>query len=130
MGLLIAACGSAAPQGPLAQGREVYANICSACHGSGGQGGIGPPFAGVLDTFSSCEDHQRWVTLGSDGWKAEVGITYGDPNKEVTGGMPSHEGRLTPTEIAAVAAFERSQYGGLDPATALQQCGFDPDSNG
>ena len=123
--LLSAGCGSAGPEGPLADGREVYGNICSACHGASGQGGIGPAFAGVLDTFASCEDHQRWISLGSDGWKSDVGTTYGDMDKEVAGGMPGHAERLTPEEIAAVAAFERSQYGGLDPDVALVQCGFD-----
>ena len=121
------ACGGGASDSPIAQGREIYGNICSACHGAAGQGGVGPALGEVASTFDACADHQRWVTLGSDRWKSEVGPTYGDEGKEVAGGMPSHAEMLTPEEIASVATFERFQYGGVELDEALSDCGFDDD---
>ena len=42
--------------------------------------------------------------------------------KPVTGGMPAHQDRLTLEELRLVAAYERAEYGGLDPEAALTQC--------
>jgi len=104
------------------RGRTVYGNVCSACHGSAGEGGIGPAMDTVIATWPTCDEHVEWVTLGSDGWQREHGDTYGATNKPVTGGMPPMTEQLTIEEISAVAGFERSQYGGLAPDVATQQC--------
>ena len=122
--VLTASCGGAdSAPGALREGREVYGNVCSACHGSAGQGGVGPTLTGVLQTWPSCADHVLWVTLGSDEWLAQEGPTYGATAKPVQGGMPGHGATLSSRQIAAVAAWERVTYGRADEASTLAECG-------
>jgi cytochrome c553 len=119
----IAACGGAAEPNPLADGIAVYARVCAACHGNAGQGGVGPALAAVVEDFPSCDDHIEWVTLGSDGWTAAHGDTYGATVKPVRGGMPGFARTLSAEEIAAVAAYERHRHGGADLEVVLEDCG-------
>ena len=123
--LVAAACSGGADQSdPLLRGREIYGDVCSTCHGSSGGGGVGPSLATVTATWPSCADQIRWVSIGSDGWRSQVGETYGATAKPLQGGMPAHADRFTPDEIAAVAAFERITYGGADRAETLAGCGL------
>lgn len=117
-------CGSGSTTPELRTGRGVYADNCSTCHGSRGQGGVGVALSEVRETWPSCDDHQDWIALGTERWKAERGPVYGASDTPVTKVMPPHVDRLTPDEIAAVAAFERVEYGGGDPATELAACGL------
>lgn len=125
--LLLAACGGAdtSEPGPLRVGRDVYGSICSACHGEIGQGGTGPALATVLETFPSCSDHIKWVTLGSDQWKAQVGDTYGATNKPVTGGMPENRATLSNEEIQAAVVYERVRFGDEELENAVANCGLE-----
>jgi mono/diheme cytochrome c family protein len=107
----------------LRVGRGVYGDRCSACHGKRGQGGVGPSLANVIETWPDCADHQEWIALGSERWKTEHGPTYGANNAPVEKVMPEHAKTLKPDEIAAVAAFERIEYGGGDQAIELAACG-------
>jgi cytochrome c553 len=114
----------------LALGGELYAGAvtpaaaCAGCHGAGGEGsGSFPPLTGVITTFGSCADHIQWVTLGSSGWSAEVGDTYGDTGKPVNGGMPPHAA-LTDEQLRSVVAFERVRFGGANPDEVLADCGL------
>lgn len=125
LALLASACGdSAATSGPLGDGKKVYGAICSACHGSRGQGGTGPQLDKVTETFPTCAEQQKWITLGSEGWKETVGDTYGAPSKPVAGGMPTLGEALTTHEIAAAAVYERVEFGGVEEDAALVDCGF------
>jgi mono/diheme cytochrome c family protein len=101
-------------EGALDTGAEVYGQ-CAACHGASGGGGVGPAFDGVTETFEDPATHMQWVTLGSTGWQQEVGDTYGDTGKPVSGGMPAFGESLTPEELTAVVAYERAEFGGADP---------------
>jgi mono/diheme cytochrome c family protein len=112
----------------LRVGRGVYGDRCSTCHGKRGQGAVGPSLSDVRDTWPTCDEHQEWIRLGSEGWKAEHGPVYGADDTPITKVMPAHETTLTPTEIASVAAYERVQYGGGDPVAELRACGL-PDGN-
>jgi mono/diheme cytochrome c family protein len=123
LALLAAGCGGSGEADPLADGSRVYGRMCAACHGSQGQGGIGPALDSVVDTFPSCADHMAWVRLGSDRWQEAHGPTYGAPERPVTGGMPGFEARLSAEEIAAVAAFQRVRHGGAPPEASLAECG-------
>ena len=126
---LLAACASGGTAGQalgpdLDAGRQVFGRVCASCHGGNGEGGAGPALASVIETFGDCEDHIRWVTVGSERHKEELGPTFGDAGKEITGIMPSFESVLTATEIAQVAAFERHRFGGADPEVAQTECGL------
>jgi mono/diheme cytochrome c family protein len=100
--------------GALDVGATVYGK-CASCHGATGGGGVGPALDGVGETFPDAAMHAQWVTLGSTGWQADVGDTYGDTNKPVAGGMPAWGTELTPEELMSVIAYERAEFGGLDP---------------
>ncbi|MFL2695265.1 MAG: c-type cytochrome [Candidatus Actinomarina sp.] len=87
----------------IALGQEVYAGAaaCAGCHGGGGGGGVGPAFTGgaLYTTFPTCADHAKWIQLGSAGWQAEVGPTYGAEDTVSIGGMPGFQGKLTEDEL-------------------------------
>jgi mono/diheme cytochrome c family protein len=108
----------------LRTGRGVYGDRCSSCHGDAGQGGVGPSLYNVLSTWPSCDDHKEWIALGSEGWKQAHGPTYGANDIEITKPMPSHSDKLSDDEIAAVAAFERVEYGGGEAGAELIACGL------
>ncbi len=115
---------------PLKLGAALYTvdarPACQSCHGAGGGGGTGPALAGgaVVETFPSCADHIKWVTLGTNRWRDQVGDTYGATDKAVggVGVMQSYEAGLSPEEIAAVVLFERVTFGGLDPEETTDDC--------
>lgn len=125
--LLATACGPGGPSHEsLRAGRSVYADNCSACHGDRGQGGVGPALSAVREVWPSCSDHMEWIRLGSDRWQAERGPTYGALDSRIGNVMPGYDGRLTADEIAAVAAFERVEYGDGDAVAELTDCGLPP----
>lgn len=126
--LLAAACGpGGSSHESLRTGRSVYADNCSACHGDRGQGGVGPALSSVREVWPSCTDHMEWIRLGSDRWQAERGPTYGALDSRINTVMPGYGGKLTADEIAAVAAFERVEYGDGDAVEELAGCGLRPD---
>ena len=112
----------------IALGQEVYAGAaaCAGCHGGGGGGGVGPAFTGgaLYTTFPTCADHTKWIQLGSAGWQAEVGPTYGAEDTVSIGGMPGFQGKLTEDEIYAVVVFERVVFGGGNIEEVLSDCGL------
>lgn len=100
--------------GALVVGEGIF-NTCAACHGADGGGGVGPALTQLGDVFSAPADQMHWVGLGSTGWQAEVGDTYGDTAKPVNGGMPAFAESLTPEELTSVVVYERTTFSGLDP---------------
>ena len=125
--IALTGCSGSSDGSPLAEGKAVYADSCSVCHGSTGDGGVGPALGEVAVTWPSCQDQITWIRLGSEGWMAEFGDTYGATGKPVNGGMPAHDGDLLESEIAVVAAFERATYGGVEESRALEECGVTTD---
>lgn len=71
--------------GKPAQGRDVFAGNCAACHGGQGEGGTGPKLAGE----AKYTDPEAVVDQIRDGG----------------GGMPAFKGRLSEQELADVSAF-------------------------
>ena len=112
----------------IALGQEVYAGAaaCAGCHGGGGGGGVGPAFTGgaLYTTFPTCADHTKWIQLGSAGWQAEVGPTYGAEDTVSIGGMPGFQGKLSEDELYAVVVFERVVFGGGNTEEVLSDCGL------
>ena len=95
---------------------------CGGCHGATGGGGVGPAFIGgaIGETFSDYEDHADWVTLGTNGWAAENGDTYGDNAKPVggVGVMPAFP-QLDEETLMLIVRYEREVLGGLPPEEEL-----------
>ena len=99
---LFAACGGAsAPATPsdpvLAEGQTIYNQKCASCHGTGGNGGMGPKLAGVVaNRYPDIEDQKAVIANGA-------------------GSMPGFGGpataRLSDDEITAVARYEREVLG-------------------
>jgi mono/diheme cytochrome c family protein len=109
-----------AGEGPEVIGEELYAGSgCAGCHGGGGGGGVGPAFTGgaIYETFPDFVTHFEWVRLGSAGWLAERGDSYGASGKPVNGGMPGYgEDQLSDHDLLFIVLHERL-LGGENPDT-------------
>jgi mono/diheme cytochrome c family protein len=128
-GILYAQSFSKAPSSEPSQleaGVEVYNKLCASCHGGGGEGGVGRPFADgeVVKTFPDIASQMEFILVGTDG--AGVGVGYGDPDRpggQHLGGsyngnkMPAFNGVLTDAELLEVTRHERETLGGeeLEP---------------
>lgn len=102
--------------GALDVGADTY-GACASCHGAGGEGVSAPALDTVGEVFPDPVTHAQWVALGTAGWQAEVGDTYGATDKPVGGGgnMPAWATELTPEELMSVVIYERTEFGGMDP---------------
>jgi cytochrome c oxidase cbb3-type subunit 3 len=87
-------------------GQEIYLQNCSACHGSQGEGMIGP---NLTDEY--------WLH-GGDVKDIYRVIKYGIPDK----GMVPWESNLTPLQISQVANFIAS-IGGTNPPNSKEPQG-------
>jgi mono/diheme cytochrome c family protein len=122
LAVALAACGGSSVSDEFKEGRTIYGDYCAVCHGSAGQGGVGPALDEVLSTWPSCDQQVEWVSIGSERWRAQYGETYGANDSPITAVMPQHDDRLTLDEIRRVSAFERIQYGGQEEADAFADC--------
>jgi len=84
-------------------GASVYAKNCSACHGGGGAGGIGPALAG--NPHVNIDNAVPMLTTILQG----------------RNGMPSWRGQLSAGDIAAVATYVRSSWGNDASPVTIQQ---------
>lgn len=75
-------------------GADVYRKACASCHGTRGQGGVGPALVGVADRLSE-DEHLAVVRDGVDGTQ-----------------MQGFEDTLTDEEIQAVVDHERQAFAG------------------
>ncbi len=82
--------GSKAQDAQLLDGRQVFISNCARCHGSHGQGGVGPALehGHARKRFPNPNDQVKFVKSG-------FGI------------MPSFDGRLSQTQINDVVRYTR-----------------------
>lgn len=83
----------------LAEGKEIYTANCLVCHGSGGEGGVGPNFT-----------DKYWIHGGSIN-NLFTTIKYGVPEK----GMISWKSQLRPGAMQKVASYILSMQGTNPP---------------
>jgi mono/diheme cytochrome c family protein len=83
-------------QARLASGRDIYTNLCSACHGPDG-GGVAAMAPALIES--------RWV-LGSAGLAARI-VLHGKESEQL---MPPL-GNLTDDQVAAVLTYVRRAWG-------------------
>lgn len=70
------------------EGARIFGLRCASCHGSEGEGGVGPSFVGVTDRIPDVADHEAVVRGGRNA-------------------MPGFEGVLSDEQIELVVRFER-----------------------
>lgn len=102
--------------GNTADGAQVYAAACQACHQANGQGlaGVFPPLAGSPWVLESPEQLSQILLHGLTGPISVLGTEY-------NGAMPAFGEQLTDAEIAAVSTHIRTQWGNAaEPITAPQ----------
>ena len=90
--------GAAAHDAQLLLGRTVFSSHCAQCHGSSGQGGVGPSFNGgvLLRTFPTAARQVAFVKAGK-------------------GVMPAWRGVLSEAQLEAVVRYEREVLSGSPP---------------
>lgn len=109
--LTVAGCGGGDSDSPslspdAEQGREVVrTNGCSACHGTNGQGGVGPAFTGLYGSEVALADGT--TTLADEAYLAE---SIRNPSAAKVAGfdidMPAND--LDDQQIALVIAYIRA----------------------
>ena len=78
-----------------ALGESRYATSCAACHGSAGEGGVGPAIKGSAIATGAMADHLDMVVNGS----------------ATNPMMAAFGAQLSEVDIAAVVTFQRNAYG-------------------
>lgn len=91
LGVALSACSGGGGATPSASGAELYAANCARCHGSQGEGIIGPSLAGVAQTFPEVDGQIAFVSNGG-------------------GGMPRFADLLSETDIKAIVEYTRSTF--------------------
>lgn len=106
----VAGCGGGGNSPSLppdaAQGREIIrTNGCSACHGTNGEGGVGPAFTGLYGSQVALADGS--TTIADEAYLTE---SIRDPSAAKVAGfgidMPSND--LDDAQIASVIAYIRA----------------------
>ncbi len=77
-----------------AQGEQVYGKNCAACHGSAGEGGVGPAIAGSKVATASAAEHLDVVLNGVPG-----------------SAMQAFAEQLSEVDAAAVVTYQRNAFG-------------------
>jgi cytochrome c oxidase subunit 2 len=105
----LAGCGANASSvdldlSPLgAEGRAITrSNGCASCHGTAGQGGVGPPFVGLFGSEVELDDG---TTVVADA--AYITESIKDPGAKQVAGyrLPMPSNNLTDEQITAVIAY-------------------------
>jgi mono/diheme cytochrome c family protein len=102
-------------KGAKVSGKEVFANICAACHQANGQGvpGAFPPLAGSGWLLKDPETPVRIVLHGLSGTINVKGGTFNSV-------MPEWGSKLSNQEIAAVLTYARSSWGNSAPEVSAE----------
>lgn len=106
--------GGRTQEGP--DGEEIYARRCAACHGPRGEGGVGTPLnkdngTKLLENFPDAAAQIDFVSKGNQAFPQG----WGKNSQLPKGVMPAFGETLSPEEIKAVVAFERSLAGEAAP---------------
>ncbi len=106
--LALSACGSDSADLDLSEAGQrgfdlARSNGCAACHGSQGEGGVGPPFVGLFGSERELEDELEPVVADREYLVRSIA----DPQAQLVAGyrlqMPSNN--LTPAEIESVVDY-------------------------
>ena len=136
--LVASACGSDGPDDGTGEsasvefsaagqrGQEVFrTNGCAGCHGSSGEGAVGPPMVGLYGSDVELADG---TTVVADDDYLTRAIT--DPGAEVVADarVPMPKNSLSDDEVADVVAYIRDLSG--TPTSEGDDAAADPDTNG
>jgi mono/diheme cytochrome c family protein len=100
----------AAAGGGAANGAQIFAARCAACHQANGKGlpGVFPPLAGSPWVTGDPDTTLQIVLHGMTGPIEVLGATY-------NGAMPTFADQMSDNELAAVLTFARSEWGNAAP---------------
>lgn len=106
----VAAAASDDPAVLIAEGKTVYAAVCSACHQANGMGlpVAFPPLAGS-DWVS--EPEEKLILLVLHGLMGEIEVN----GEKWNGAMPAQGAQLDDRKVAAVLSYIRSEWGNSAP---------------
>jgi nitrite reductase (NO-forming) len=102
------------PKQLLQHGSEVYARVCSACHGKDGSG-VPKAIPPLADSDYLMEDLERSIRIVSEGLRGKIvvnGVTYDSE-------MPNPA--LDDQEIASVLSFVRNNFGNRGDMVSLDE---------
>lgn len=104
----------AASSGPR-DGKQVYEQVCSVCHGAEGKGvpGAFPPLAGSGEFYGDPQNMARIIVHGLSGEIVVQGATF-------NGVMPPQGALLSDDEIAQVATYVRTHFGNDDGEVTVE----------
>ncbi|HUR57087.1 MAG TPA: cytochrome c [Opitutaceae bacterium] len=105
---------AAAPADPLVLGKNVYNQVCMACHQATGQGlpGAFPPLAGS-EWANGSED--RAIRIVLHGLQGPIKVKGADFNGAMPATGPGSGFNLNPEKIAAVLTYVRQEWGNSAP---------------
>lgn len=106
LGVTVVACGDDEPATPEARGRELADSLgCASCHGPDGQGGFGPPLAGLLGREVALADG---TTVVADRAYLERSILA--PGDQIVAGytLPMPATSPSPQQLADLVAWIES----------------------
>jgi len=91
--LFLVACGGGSDEAytPPTSGAGIYKANCATCHGSSGQGFVGPSLVGTVAKYPDAADEIAVVTNGRNE-------------------MPAWGGRITTKQIASVVGYTRTEF--------------------
>lgn len=102
--------GLPAGHGSVAEGRELYAAQCAACHGVKGEGGVGPKLVGPEPKTGFADDWKQARTIGN--WWPYATTIYDYVHRAMPQTAP---GTLTPDQTYALTAFLLAENGLVGP---------------
>jgi len=101
-GVLAVACGETRDDGPMSEGRRLALDSgCAACHGSNGEGGVGPTWVGLYGSTVTLEDGS--TVTADDAYLFEA---IRDPSaKKVKGYSVMPPNSLSDAEVQAIVDY-------------------------
>lgn len=104
---------------PLVLGKNVYAQVCQACHQATGQG-LPPAFPPLAGSEWVASD-ERAIRIVLHGLKGPIKVKGADFMGEMPAAGPGSGFNLSPEKIAAVLTYVRQEWGNQAPPVTVEK---------
>jgi mono/diheme cytochrome c family protein len=109
-----------APVDPLVMGKNVYAQVCAACHQPTGLG-LPPAFPPLVGSEWLAYSEERLIRILLHGMQGPIKVKGVEYNGAMPAVGPGSGYNLNPEKVAAVLTYVRKEWGGIDtPVTAAK----------